>query len=809
MLKNYIQVALRNLRRHKFFSAINIFGLSISMSVCLGIIMLVADQMMYDRYNTNRDRIYRVVTRYLNPDGSPAGNDYSTSPQPLAETLLKEYTGVEKAVRIRRGFGNNWIELDPGHDVNIPVSGFFMDHDGLELFQYELEYGDAKTALKEPYSVVVTKAASKKLFKQDNPVGEVIQVGKLGEYKITGVLKDNGNKSHIVFEALASYSTIKSLDANGTFDALDSDWQNWTSGWVYMLLEEGKTADDIENNLREIAKTKIPKPANEQEARNYSFYLQNLVKITPGPFINNPIGPFMPKIFVYFFGGLALIVMLTSCFNYTNLSIARSLTRAREIGVRKVNGAYRYQIFSQFISESVVIALFALAVSIVLLIGVKPFLMNLKFAQILKWDLEANLYVYIVFILFSVMVGVLAGLFPAAILSKFQPIKVLKNSGGLKIFSRMGLRKSLLVVQFTLSLIFILSVVVLYNQLSMFTRADHGFSMNNIINVPLSTTSFEALKSELLKRPGIERVAAASHTPAIGVTYGGDFKKNASDEQGMLLDYFYVNEDYITTLEIPLVAGRNFDAAAGESNKNFMLLNEKAVQKLELKSAHEALGQTLFCVDDSAYYEVIGVVRDYNHQAMMSELEPMALRYKMDEIKMAHIKYSGSHDDAVRKIEQAWATVSPALKTTHKDFAEEVKAFYNMLFSDLVNIVFIISILAIFISCLGLLGMATYATETRLKEISIRKVLGSSNQSLILLLSKGFVVLLVIAIAIAVPAAWFINNLWLQQMAYRTEMSIGVILLGIGIMVGLGLLTIGSQTIRAAWTNPVDNLKND
>jgi len=232
-------------------------------------------------------------------------------------------------------------------------------------------------------------------------------------------------------------------------------------------------------------------------------------------------------------------------------------------------------------------------------------------------------------------------------------------------------------------------------------------------------------------------------------------------------------------------------------------------QKLELKSAHEALGQTLFCVEDSAYYEVIGVVKDYNHQAMMSELAPMALRYKADEIKLAHVKYSGSHDDAVKHIEHAWATVSPTLKTTHKEFSEEVKAFYNMLFSDLVNIVFIISILAVFISCLGLLGMATYATETRLKEISIRKVLGSSNQSLILLLSKGFVVLLVISIAIAVPAAWFINNLWLQQMAYRTEMSIGVILLGIGIMVGLGLLTIGSQTIRAAWTNPVDNLKND
>lgn len=222
MLRNYFLVAIRSLNRHRFFSFINIFGLAISMSVCLGIIMLVADQLMYDRYNTDRDRIFRVVTQYTDPDGTPAGNDSATSPQPLGESLTEDYTGVEKAVRILRGFGNGWIEFE--QDVNIPLAGFYADPEALEVFQYELKYGDPKTALREPYSVVLTEKAAKKLFRQENPLGEVIKVGNLGEYKVTGVILDKGQKSHIVFEALASYATVASLEANGIFRHGDSGW---------------------------------------------------------------------------------------------------------------------------------------------------------------------------------------------------------------------------------------------------------------------------------------------------------------------------------------------------------------------------------------------------------------------------------------------------------------------------------------------------------------------------------------------------------------------------------------------------------
>ncbi|MFZ6002059.1 MAG: ABC transporter permease, partial [Bacteroidota bacterium] len=411
MLRNYFKTAVRSLLRHRFFSAINIFGLSVAMAICMGIIMLVADQMMYDRYNTKRDRIFRVNTLPTGQNGTTY-NETATTPLPLYHDLTQNYTGVESAARIVRGFGNAWIEID--QNVNIPVAGFFADPEILDILEYEMLYGDPATALKEPYTVVLTSKAAKKLFRQENPVGEIIKVGDSAPYTVTGVLKETDRKSHIVFDALASLATVKSLELEGKRGKDLDNWYQYTAGWVYVLLEEGKTPADLQANFDKTEKehyTTLPNPDTQNKLH---FVPQMLLNITPGPLINNPIGPFLPWIFIYFFMGLAGVVMLTSCFNFTNLSIARSLTRAREIGVRKVTGAQRWQIFVQFLSESVIVSLLALVVAIVLLLASKPLLMELSFARIMKWDLEANYFVYAVFLAFALVVGILAGLFPAA-----------------------------------------------------------------------------------------------------------------------------------------------------------------------------------------------------------------------------------------------------------------------------------------------------------------------------------------------------------------------------------------------------------
>ena len=806
MFKNYLKTALRSLLRNRFFSAINIFGLAVSMSICMGIIMLVADQMMYDRYNTKRDRIYRINSIPIGKDGQSL-TETATTTLPVKQELIDNYPGIEKGVRIIRGFANNWIEID--QNVNIPVAGYFADPEILDVFEYELEYGNAKTALIEPYSVVLTKKAAKKLFRQENPVGETVKVGDHNLYKVTGVIKETGHKSHIAFDALASLSTIKSMQADGKRRKDLDNWYTYTSGWVYILLEKGTTPKTLSTHLEKIQEKHFAKLTNPDVQQKVKYSIQGMMKITPGPFINNPIGPFLPWVFIYFFAGLAAIVMLTSCFNFTNLSIARSLTRAREIGVRKVTGAMRWQIFLQFLSESVIIALFSLITAIIFLIVLRPLMLELSFARMMKWDLEANYYVYAVFFLFAVIVGLMAGMFPAVVLSGFQPVKVLKSLNTMKLFSNMGLRRALLVLQFTFSLIFILTVIVVFKQLKLFMRADHGFNMEHKIIVQLNNTPAEALKNELLKYSNIESVTAASHIPAAGITYGESVKKSLEDKDWSTLSYYSVDEDYLKNIDVSLKVGRFFSPADGASNKNFILINEKAVDDFHFNSAADALGQEIIYQKDSSRKQIIGVVKNYNHQLLMEKMGGMALIDNPEEYHLLQVKYSGSFEDAGKTINKAWTKINPSFKVDYKDFEGEVHKIYDIFFGDLVNVLGVIASLAILISCLGLLGMATYSTETRIKEISIRKVLGSNDASLVYLLSKGFFAILAMAIVIAVPIAFLLNNLWLEKLAYHVSMDVGVIVPGVLILMGFGALTIGSQTWRATVLNPVDNLRGE
>ena len=798
MFFNYLKVGIRNLLKNKTFSLINILGLATSMSVCIVIIMLVADQLSYDRHNTKRESIYRINTERNNT--SDLVNVFATSPLPLAEKLTQEYSGVKNATRIRKGFGNNWVGFD--NDINIPIGGFFVDPNFLDIFEYQLEYGNSATALTEPNSVVLTKKAAKKLYEKENPVGEIIKVGEMGEYKVTGILKDFGTKSHIKFEALASISTVKNLEIDSTLSPALNSWRNSTSGWVYIELNEGTSPSEVKKNLATINNEIYA----SMEDRNYRFLLQNISNITPGPLLGNQIGPGLPNIFIYFLVGLAMIIMLSACFNYTNLTIARSLTRAKEIGIRKVSGAYKYQIFSQFISEAVIISVIALVLSLLILVVLKPAFYQLSFAQLLQWDLNASPIVYITCIVFSVFVGLIAGVLPALLLSSFEPIKVLTSLSGIKLFSKIGMRKALLVIQFTMSLIFIISTSLVYKQLNYMVNADYGFSKHNMINVQLGDTNHEVLKSELLKFTSIENIALASHIPAAGTTYGEGIKVNPQGEE-IDLSYFAVDEGYIDNLQLDLIAGRNFKAGATVEQENQVIVNYKTIEKLKFGTPQEAIGKVFF-LNDTVQIEIIGVVADYNHQTMMQNIAPMALKYLPEEYSHIQVRYGeGKREAAVADIKTSWEKVNPEKKIDYRGFDETLSEFYDFIFGDLVSIVGLFSFIAIMVACLGLLGMATFTTETRLKEVSIRKVLGASEKNIILLLSRSFMMLLGIAILIALPTSYFLNSFWLDMIAYRIDMSFSTIALSTLTILVLGVLTIGSQTIKAATLNSADTLK--
>src|SRR5688572_6285121 len=455
MFKNYFKIAMRSLWRNRFFSAINIFGLAVAMSVSMGIIMLLADQIEYDSHNSKRDRIYRIITTGNN------GQRNASASMALRRELLEKYTGIEKVVRLRYGFGNHWLEFED-QDVNIPLAGFYADPDVFDFFEYEFQYGDPASALKEPFSVVLTRKSANKLFKEENPIGLTIKVGKIGTYTVTGVLKEASKKSHIAFEALASMATIENVKAESSNEV--TDFTDNFNHWTYIMVEPEASPTNIQQHLDKIYQEHVA-PITNPDIQKMKFGLQPMSDITLGPLINNSIGPMLPLGFVYSLGALAIIILLTSCFNFTNLSLARSLTRAREIGVRKATGAARWQIFVQFLTESVLAAVVALVIAVVLLLLARPHLLHLNFVRIFRWELESNFTVYGIFVLFALVVGILAGLFPAIVLSGFQPAKVLKSANNLKVFSAMGIRKVLLVSQFTLSLFFILSVIIMHSQL--------------------------------------------------------------------------------------------------------------------------------------------------------------------------------------------------------------------------------------------------------------------------------------------------------------------------------------------------------
>lgn len=808
MLYNYLKTAVRNLLRHRFFSAINIFGLAVAMSICMALIMLVADQLSYDRHNGNADRIYRVTTIDVYEGKVMIDNQVSAaSCMPVGPELVENYTGIEEAVRLRRGFGNGWLEFEK-QNVTIPLAGYFADPNVLEFFQYDLQYGDAATALLEPYTVVLTRSAANKLFKEENPLGQTIKVGELGTYTVTGVLKNPVAKSHIVFEGLASMASVKSMEAAGKMRRISDNWHSYWEGWTYIRTAKDKSPEEIQSQLDNVYAKHIDSNPNPT-AYKMVFRLQPLLDITPGNMMRNSIGPELPWELVYFLAGLALIILLTSCFNFTNLSIARSLTRAREIGVRKVTGAMRWQIFSQFISESVVVALAALATAVVLLFALKPMVLNLTFAQFFRWDMNESMTVYALFIVFAIVVGLLAGFFPAVILSGLQPVSVLKNLSNVKLLSCMGMRKALLVSQFTISLLFILSVIVLYNQLNLFTHQDHGFNVKSNILVNLNSTSYQNLKTELQKYNNITSISGASHVPAAGESYGTGIKRKAEDIEPIDAGYYLVDADYAKNMNLKLLAGNFFNSELGESNAQFAIVNEAATKKMNFGTPLEAIGETVIDGNDSTTRTIVGVVANYNHKDLTRKIGPVLLMYRPSSFKVLQVAYNGPYEDAGKSIEKAWSTVNPGLKVDYVAVESEINKYYDIVFGDLVKVLGAISFLAIFISCLGLLGMATYATETRIKEIAIRKVLGSTGAALVLLLSRGFVGIIGLSIAIGLPLAWFVNNLWLEQIAYHTTVGIGVMMISVLVLVVLGILTIGSQTLRATLVNPVDNLKSE
>ncbi|HEY0652952.1 MAG TPA: ABC transporter permease [Chryseosolibacter sp.] len=800
MFRSILTTAFRNIIRNRSFSLINLIGLSISMSLALLIILVIREQYSFDTFHHDDSRIYRINTRAIRVNGG--SEDYASSPLPVSEALKTSYALTEEMVRVNARFSADAIY----GSVNVPMRGLFAEQSFLQVFNFPLEQGNPATALSDPHSLVLTRESKEKLFGDQDALGKSVTITGYGEFTVTGILKKFIGKTHFEFEMLGSMSILPSLEQAGVIGQVTDNWNDYYSNYSYFKLKEGKTPGEVEKALATISAENYKGLRLETRDKGYEFFLMNLADITPGPVMSNQMGRGMPALLIYFLGALVAIVMIMACFNYTNLMIAKSLTRAREIGVRKIVGAQRFQVFLQFVGEAVVFSVMCLVLSYFIMQVLKPGFMQLNIAREFATELNEDYTLYLYFLAFAIAVGVIAGLLPAGYLSAFKPAAVLKDSN-VKVYSKLTFRKALIVTQFTLSIAFIIVVLVVYRQVNFMVNTDYGINDKNIVNIRLQGMAYEKLANEVKSLPGVISVGGVSHQLGTWADRAGDYKRNREDESFVMRD-FVVDENYVSNLGLKFLSGENFDPSRGAVNESQVILNEQALTMFNLKDPVSAIGQTIY-TNDSVMLTITGVVKDFHFRPLSYQIGPLALRYRMGDLNFVSAKIVPSQKDLiVASVESIWKKLDPVHPVEWKMMEDEIDDAYTQAgFTDILTIVGYIAFLAISLACLGMLGMAMYATQTRMKEIGVRKVMGASSRQVAFLLSRTFLILLTIAAVIGIPVGYFFGDLFLSTYAYKIQISPGLILLGITIVGALGIITVWSQTWKAASSNPVRSLR--
>lgn len=791
MLKNYLIITLRNILRHKLFFFINIFGLSTSMTICLIALMAVKDQMGYDTFHPQADRTYRITTEMVQANGDHF--QLASSPLPLSAILQQEYSLAEHTVRLyptlQGKASNSGKQLD--------LKGTFTDATFFAVFGFPMEKGDAKTALTAPNSIVLSKETANKFFGSTEPIGQVISIKELGDFQVTGVLAEAPGKSHISFEAFASMSSVPLLEKSGKLTNKLSQWHSVMQGYTYVTLKEPASKGKLTEALDQIS-ARLAEQTDAENTTELYFEAQALSNITPGYDLYNEIGRGFTWKMVAGVISISFIILLSACFNYTNLSIARSLTRAKEVGIRKVAGAFRYQIFMQFILEAIVISLLSLGTACLLLMVIIDYT---PFGP----ETPPDKYMFLYFLVFSLFAGLLAGSLPAWVLSSFLPVRALKNLTTIKLFGSVNLRKSLIVAQFVMSLVITIFLMVTYRQFNYMTHADYGFSSKDILTIPLQGISYTLLSSELSKVNGVERISATSTNLGRDVTGNMEVKVEPGSNP-VQLGYYAVDANFIDNMRLQLLAGHTFPATASPTEKS-IIINERVLASLGIKTPVEAIGRLLW-MNDSSQVQIAGVLKDFHYQPLSNPIGTMALYYNPEAYNYIHVKVAHTHSPLlIQQLEQAWKKINPSQPFTYSWFEKDLNERRGAW--DLISTLGFLAFVAITIACLGLLGMVTFTAETHQKEISIRKVMGASVWDLVVLLSKSFVILLLVAGLIALPLGYLSGTIFLYNFAYRVDIGAEVLLISFMGLLAIGLLAIGTQTYRVAAANPSDILRNE
>lgn len=805
MIGSYIKSSMRSLTRNMLFSTINVVGLAIGMSVGLLLIAFAHDLLSYDRFNEKGNRIYRITSHVKFRQGY--SDKFATTSVKIGKLIQEKVSGVEQTAILQTEFAG---DAQIGGNV-VPLTGIYAEPSMLQIFTMPMLKGDVSTALKEPNSIVLTEKSAKKLFGREDPLGKTIDFGSL-HFQVTGILRDIPFFSHLQFESLVSFSTVESRMAN---EQSFLNWENvWHSNYVYLVLPEHGNVSDIQAQIDAICAEENKAEAEAQ----VHLSLLPLFGIVLGEELSKSIGPVMPEIVLWIIFGLALVVILSACFNYTNLSIARSMRRYKEVGLRKVIGAGKVQVRQQFLTEAVIISLIALLLSFGVFMAVRPQFMGIAPELLKMVKLEITMPMALTFVAFTLAVGVVAGLLPAIFFAKVSSIHALKDMSSVDAFKGLSFRRALVVVQYTFTLIFITSTLIGYVQYKQILAFDLGFNTENILNISLQKNKPGALIEKLEAMPEVSGVSQSRLLTSVGNAWGG-FVKYKDLRDSALVFTNIVDENYIPLHGYKLIAGQNFiTRPVTKDATSEVIVNEKTLRQFDIAKGdpENAIGEELLL--NNKRLTIVGVIKDFHYGKLDEKLLPVAFTYLTPDGFLTSDGRDGLVNvllnttdpvETMAKIHDVWKSIDPVHPFQGEFYEDSIEDAYKEL-SAMIKVIGFLSFIAISIASLGLLGMVVFTTERRLKEVSIRKVLGASPGSLIFLLSRGFVVLLAVSALIALPVTYiFFENVVLVNFPYHDPIGIGELFGGLLAVFTIASIMIGSQTMGAARSNPADILKSE
>lgn len=795
MIKNYLKISFRNMKRHKMFSVVNIIGLVLGITSFMLIMIWIGYEMSFDSFNKNKDQIYRLCVDFK------AGNHmiYPMTMPNAAPFLMEDFPEVEHAARLENP---RKASVKIGETVFVEEGVCHGDNPVFDVFTFPFMKGDPQTALKEPYTAVLTESVAKKYFGNIDPLGEIIEINNM-PYQITGIIQDIPLNSHFHFNIMGSFETLYANNREAM--------QNWfhIQFFTYILLKQNVDVAQFEKKLPQFIDVHLGEMLHSAGA-SLQFFLQPLKKIHLHSELAGDIAPQSNIKTMYIFVSIAFFILLIACINFINLSTANSSARAKEIGLRKTVGSKRRQLIAQFLVESVMLCFSAMILSLVLIDLIRP-----NFSTIFGISIDLhylNPVSTIAFIvLFPIVVGVLAGSYPAFYLSGFKPATILR-AGFAKRTGKATLRNVLVILQFSISIILIISTLTIFNQISFMRKSDPGFEKENVIIVPnirllLQNGSQEALRQELSTITGVEQLGFSSLVPGFGIQKAIMYPEGFPMEKPHMGHKLFVDDKYLEVLGVEFIDGRNFSRKFFADPTESVIINHSATR---IFGWLEPLGKTFLfptAGGETISLHVIGVVKDFHSDSFHNPIEPLIIYNQDDKTNFLAIKVSDKNISAtINKLKKQIKTFAPDFSFRYYFLDETLHNIYKDDY-QIGKLSMYFGILAILLGCLGLFGLTAFLIQNRIKEIGIRKVLGASVSCINELLARQFVWLIFISIVISFPISFIIMNKWLQNFAYKTKQNILIFLIsGLAVFV-ISLITVSVQTIKAAHTNPADIIK--